>query len=346
MDFGDLFLDQGASTISVTCGLFIDKLRIYPDPCRGKFYFERINNEFPLDWHRFNCCRHMDSLRTTALDEFKSMTLNTRKSLFKSIWISWLAKIMINTRINQTTIVQTGKNTFLSKKRNCTGELIIVLSNIFFKACDVKIRYLRKNLWFQREKDIYRILYQQECIENDAKELSIPFIRGIDLASIMQSEQYIWKFKKEACAKAISALKQLHGEILSHGSAHVHNVILEENRIKTVWIDFETIHTKGTDLVWRRMDDLRVLLFSIAKYIQEEEHTKELLLLSFSVYRDKEDWDIFAESMRDEKFLPLAFFLARARLDLAEYCRIQLLFQKFMSNIFQSFIDGNNTKIS
>jgi hypothetical protein len=138
--------------------------------------------------------------------------------------------------------------------------LLIWMSAPFLGILDAGVRYLPQRDWEQRERRLYRSLYDRPIRIEAGRTLVLPCLPGRSLAAVLQDPALEESARTNAIEHAVVALVALHELGLTHGDAMADNVIVDLEAGVARWFDFETMHDASRSIEWRRADDVRALL--------------------------------------------------------------------------------------
>jgi hypothetical protein len=207
---------------------------------------------------------------------------------------------------------------------------LIWLSTPLVKILDIGLRILPQREWEERERSLYRSLYDASIRINVDGTLILPCLGGKTLAGLLEDPQLEESARKRAITCAVAALAEFHRLGFTHGDAMSENVLVELDAGVAHWFDFETIHDASRPVAWRRADDLRALLVTcmVRTVAEKRAGTLEFIL---DVYADDAVVRVLATSFRTVWQRSLTFHLAQAGLSLRCFREIDSLLREHLA---------------
>lgn len=143
------------------------------------------------------------------------------------------------------------------RERRFGSTLLVSAANVWLAAQRDRVRFLQLEAWLDHETTMYAAR-GIDVQRTRSHGLIVPCFPGHTLRAHLADASH----GENAFALALAALLKMHESQLSHGDAHVGNVIVCLNAQKAEWIDFETVHLDKIDPPTRLADDLRALIES------------------------------------------------------------------------------------
>jgi hypothetical protein len=210
------------------------------------------------------------------------------------------------------------------KHRMFYAPLLIWLGNPLVRILDTGVRVLPQREWEERERSVYRSVYDASIRIDVDRMLILPCFAGKTLATLLEDPKLEESVRKRAIERAVVALAEFHRLGLTHGDAMAENVMVDlaprrpEDSSKgeagaARWFDFETVHDSSRPRAWRRADDVRALLVTcLVRTVPEKRAgTLEFIL---DVYADEAVTRVLATSFTSVWRRSLTFHLAQAGL--------------------------------
>ena len=224
------------------------------------------------------------------------------------------------------------------KGRLFHAPLLVWMGGPLVSILDTGVRVLPRRDWQERERLVYRAVYDRTIRIDADGTLVLPFLAGKTLATLLEDPDQEESVRKGAIELAVVALAEFHHLGLTHGDAMAENVSIDLEAGVARWFDFETIHDSSRPTVWRRADDVRALLVTCLVRTGPEQ-LAETLGLILDVYADlsrrscgaakaDEVTRLLATSFTSVLQRPLTFHLAQAGLSFACYREIARLLRE------------------
>ena len=216
-------------------------------------------------------------------------------------------------RYSTVQILNQGCERLVRKHRRFYAPLLIWMSGPLVKFLNTGVRILPQRDWAERERGIYRSLYDLSIRIDVDGTLVLPCLAGETLASLLEEPQREESIRKKAIERAAVALAEFHRRGLTHGDAMAENVLVDLDAGVAHWFDFETIHDTRCPMAWRRADDVRALLVTCLVRTVPEDRAETLAFI-LDVYADLDITRVLATSFASVWRRPLMFHLAQAGL--------------------------------
>ncbi len=243
--------------------------------------------------------------------------------------LSMLTRAMMRVRINHTESITYCKKPFIRKSRRWHSALMIATANGLFKLFGVRTRFLHRSAWEHRERDMYRLLYNDDVFV-DGHRVYIPERSGRTLHAILTDPACSEARQVSAITASVEALIRLHltvlpfderARFLSHADATTFNVICDDTTRSGQWIDFETCHDARCPSVIRHADDLKTFVFSVLSLIPPERWNIILEVIQHQ-YTETEVWLHVLDAIRYRRRRCI-LTIAQTRISLEMYRRIR-----------------------
>ena len=199
------------------------------------------------------------------------------------------------------------------KHRVFYAPLLIWLGNPLLRILDAGVRVLPQRKWEERERSVYRGVYDASIRIDADGTLVLPRLAGETLATLLEDPTLGESVQKKAIERAVVALAEFHRLGFTHGDAMAENVMVDLDAGVARWFDFETLHDSGRTLAWRRADDLRALLATCLVRTAPEKRTATLAFI-LDIYADDDITRVLATSFTSVWRRSLIFHLAQAGL--------------------------------
>lgn len=171
------------------------------------------------------------------------------------------------------------------KRRRAYAPFLIWMGNWRVTLLNTGVRVLPRRDWEERERRIYRSLYDLSIRIDADGTLILPCFAGKPLAALLEAPDLKESIRKWAIERAVIALARFHRLGFTHGDARAENVMVNAGVAR--WFDFETIHDSGRPAVWRRADDVRTFIASCLNRTVPEKRAETLAFI-VDVYADEE----------------------------------------------------------
>jgi hypothetical protein len=196
------------------------------------------------------------------------------------------------------------------KHRLFYAPLLVWLGDPLLRILDTGVRVLPQREWEQRERSIYRSVYDASIRIDADGTLVLPCLAGETLATLLEDPTLEEMVRKRAIERAVAALAGFHRLGFTHGDAMAENVIVDLAGAAR-WFDFETLHDSSRPMAWRRADDMRALLVTCLVRTVPEKRAATLALM-LDVYADEDVTRVLATSFTSVWRRALTFHLAQA----------------------------------
>ena len=207
------------------------------------------------------------------------------------------------------------------KHRVFYAPLLIWLGNPLLKILGAGVRILPQRQWEERERTIYRSVYDASIRIDVDGTMVLPCLAGETLATLLEDPTLEESVRDRAIERAAVALAGFHRLGFTHGDAMAENVMVDLDAGIARWFDFETLHDSSRPMVWRRAEDLRALLVTSLVRTVPEKRTEALELI-LSTYADDDITRVLATSFTSVWLRSLTFHLAQAGLSFQCYREI------------------------
>ena len=230
-------------------------------------------------------------------------------------------------RYSKTQIVFEHGELRVRKHRRFYAPLLVWLGDPLVRILDTGVRVLPQQGWEEREREIYRSLYDASIVVDANGTLVLPYLPGTTLAALLDDSALEESARWRAVELAVIALAEFHERGFTHGDAMAENVLVDLGRGVAYWFDFETVHDSGRSMAWRRADDVRALLTtSLVRTVPER--IPETLNWILSVYPYEGAGRVLV-SIFDAVFQrPLMYHLGQAPLSFESFRRIGRLLRE------------------
>ena len=207
------------------------------------------------------------------------------------------------------------------KHRVFYAPVLVWLGGALLRLLDAGVRVLPQRDWEERERSIYRRVYDASIRIDVDGTLVLPCLAGETLATLLEVPNLEESVRKNAIERAVVALAEFHRLGFTHGDAMAENVMIDLQAGAARWFDFETVHDSRRPLAWRRADDVRALLATclVRALPANRAETLELIL---DVYADDDVTRLLGMSFASVLRRPLTFHLAQAALSLQSFREI------------------------
>ena len=208
-----------------------------------------------------------------------------------------LGYLMLTVRYSHAERVELSGRSVIRRQRRWFSVPVILAGNAYLRLAGIGTEVLSYRQWCRREQSMYRVLYGETSVFDQAGAVVVPVFPGFSLAEYLGSEEIGDRRKLDAVGIAAASLKAMHERYetgfatkrrpVSHGDASASNVIFDPNTGSARWIDFDMAHSDQMSSVRRHADDLRTLIYSVVRYIPEA-LIAELLSTLFKHYADED----------------------------------------------------------
>ena len=199
------------------------------------------------------------------------------------------------------------------KRRLFYAPLLVWLGGPLVRILDAGVRVLPQREWKERERNIYRSVYDASVRIDADGTLVLPCLAGETLATLLEDPKIEEPVRLRAIERAVVALAEFHRLGFTHGDAMAENVNVDLDAGVARWFDFETLHDPSRPITWRRADDVRALLVTCLVRTVLEKRTGTLALV-LDVYADEDVIRVLAASFTPVWRRSLTFHLAQAGL--------------------------------
>lgn len=192
-------------------------------------------------------------------------------------WLAFTGSQIDRIRINDLSRASVDGVPVWVKKRTSVSHGLVRVANIFFQLARNPVEVLATGEHWQRwEVEMFLALNGGTRLAGVAGNGAVyaEILPGADLVQLLEEN----RLNKAVLGMAGEAFRRMHamrdpltGDFFSHGDPHLGNVIIDEKRECSGWIDFETRHTGGLSTTERHADDLLVFLLDLAGRSSREE---------------------------------------------------------------------------
>ncbi len=209
----------------------------------------------------------------------------------------------------------------IRKHRAFYAPVLIWLSLPLVKIMDTGVRVIQRRAWEDRERQLYRTLYDRSILTEAGGVLVLPCLAGETLAAVLEDRALEETARKKALELAAVALAEFHRRGFTHADAMAENVLIDLDAGVARWFDFETVHDSRRPMAWRRADDVRALLATCLVRTGSGK-IAETLQFILDVYEDEAVTHLVATNFTSVWRRPLAFHLAQAPLSFRRFREI------------------------
>ena len=199
------------------------------------------------------------------------------------------------------------------KHRVFYAPLLISLADPLLRILDTGVRVLAQQAWEERERTIYRRVYEASIRADGDGTLVLPCFAGQTLAAVLEDPKIEESVRTLAIERAVVALAELHRLGFTHADAMADNVMVDLDAGVARWFDFETLHDSSRPMAWRCADDVRALLVTCLVRTAPEKLATTLACV-LDVYADDAVSRVLATSFTSVWRRSLTFHLAQAGL--------------------------------
>ena len=211
--------------------------------------------------------------------------------------------------------------THVRKRRRFYAPVLVRLGSFLTRLLDTGVRVLPSRAWQERERMLYRTLYDAAVRIDADGTLVLPRLRGVTLAALLEEAALEPAVRTRALELAAIALAEFHRRGVTHGDAMAENVMVDLEGGAARWFDFETMHEPARSLEWRRADDVRALLATCVLRTAPDA-VEETLQLILNAYGDDGVVPLLAAGFGSAWQRALVFHLGQAALSFACYRQI------------------------
>jgi len=163
----------------------------------------------------------------------------------------------------------------ITKTRHFFANLFVSVGNFFLWWQGEGARALHLKMWQERELAVARIQPWRKVTLGRGSVTQVVW-PGTSLDEFLAMEQ-LSSARCSAIRSAFDTLTELHivrapderffAEGFSHGDATSRNVVFDQGTGRAIWIDFDLAHIPARSHEWRRADDVRAFLTSVARHL-------------------------------------------------------------------------------
>ena len=238
-----------------------------------------------------------------------------------------LGRVLRAARYAEARVVWRDGEREVRKQRQVHAPVLVWASGLLVRMLGTGVRVLPQRQWEERERQLYRGLYDASVRVNPGGVLVLPCLPGRTLASLLDDPALAKPLGKPAIELAAVALARFHAHGFTHGDAMAENVMVDVEGGVARWFDFETVHDAGRAMPWRRADDVRALLSTCIMRRAPAERADTLHVI-LDACADDEVVRLLAANFGSPWQRPLPFHLGQAALCHDEYGEIGLLLRE------------------
>ena len=116
------------------------------------------------------------------------------------------------------------------KRRLFYAPLLVWLGGPLVRILDAGVRVLPQRDWEERERMLYRRLYDASISVEDGT-LVLPRLPGQTLATLLQDPELADSLRKTAIQRAVAAIAEIHRLGFTHADAMAENVMVERKSV-------------------------------------------------------------------------------------------------------------------
>ena len=231
-------------------------------------------------------------------------------------------QMLRSVRYSTAQLVHHDADPLVRKRRRVYAPPLIWTGDLLVRLLNTGVWVLPQRDWEERERRIYRSVYERSIRIDADGTLMLPCLAGKTLAALLEEPDLQEPIRKWVIERAVIALADFHRLGFTHGDAMAENVLVEAGVAR--WFDFETIHDANRPIAWRRADDLRALLVTCVMRTVPEKRADTVAFI-LDVYADEEVIRVLAASFSSVWRRSLMFHLAQARLSFQSFQEIARL---------------------
>jgi tRNA A-37 threonylcarbamoyl transferase component Bud32 len=232
-----------------------------------------------------------------------------------------LGRLLRSVKYSKVRIVSCEGECQVRKQRSLCAPPLVWMSRPLIRILDVGVQFLPQRDWEERERRIYRSLYDTSIRIDAGRTLVLPCLPGKTLAALLEDPALEESARTSAIEHAVVALAELHDLGFTHGDAMAENVMVDLEAGVARWFDFETIHEASRPIAWRRADDVRALLATcVLRTVPEK--LDETLQLILDVYANEEVARLLEPSFTSALRRPLLYHFSQADLSFPSFREI------------------------
>ena len=194
------------------------------------------------------------------------------------------------------------------------------------RILDTGVRILPQREWEERERTVYRDLYDAATRIDADRVLILPCLAGETLATLLEDANVEEPRRQSAIESAVVALAEFHAAGFTHGDAMAENVMIDVGAGVARWFDFETVHDPSRSMAWRRADDVRALLGTCLTRTSAEKRAATLGFI-LDVYANDDVIRVLTANFTSVWRRALTFHLAQAPVSFQSFRETALLLQ-------------------
>jgi hypothetical protein len=239
-----------------------------------------------------------------------------------------LGRLLRGSRYATARIVREDGEPRVRKHRLFYAPLLVWLGGPLVRMLDTGVRVLPQRDWEERERQLYRGLYDTSIRIDAGGTLTLPCLPGQTLAALLDDPRLADPDRTRAVALAAAALADFHRRGFTHGDAMAENVLVDLDAGAAHWFDFETVHDPHRPLAWRRADDVRALLATCLLRTDRDKIPGTLEIILNACADDAAVRRNVASSFSTGFRRPLVFHLGQAPLSFESFRYIQRLLRE------------------
>lgn len=238
-----------------------------------------------------------------------------------------VGRLLRSAKYSTARIIHQDAARLVRKRRRFYAPLLIWMGDLLVRLLNAGVRILPQRDWEDRERVVYRSLYDLSIRIDVDGTVILPCLAGETLASLLEDPKLEESTRKKVIENAVVALAEFHRFGFTHGDAMAENVLVDLDAGVAHWFDFETIHDSSRPMAWRRADDVRALLVTcLVRTVREKR--AETLAFVLDVYADLNVTCVLATSFTSVWRRSLTFHLAQAPLSFQYFQEIGRLLRE------------------
>lgn len=224
-------------------------------------------------------------------------------------------RLLRSAKYSTARIVRHNGERLVRKHRRFYAPPLIWMGDLLVRLLNTGVRILLQRDWEDRERVVYRSLYDLSIRIDVDGTLVLPCLTGKTLASLLDDPKLEESTRKKVIESAVVALAEFHRLGFTHGDAMAENVLVDlaprrcsgrpEHSSKgdagvAHWFDFETIHDSSRPMAWRRADDVRALLVTcLVRTVREKRAETHVDMAALAHLPPRSGWVVFSAFLRD-----------------------------------------------
>ena len=225
-------------------------------------------------------------------------------------------RLLRSARYSTARIMNQREACLVRKHRRFYAPLLISMGEPLIRILDTGVTILSQRDWEERERAIYRSLYDLSIRIDVDGTLLLPCLNGETLATLLDRQNLEECARKWVIERVVIALAHFHRLGFTHGDAMAENVMVDAGVAR--WFDFETVHDSRRPVAWRRADDLRALIVTCLVRTAPDKRAETLAFI-LDVYADEDVVRVLATNFMSVWRRSLTFHLAQAGLSFQSF---------------------------